>query len=170
MATHFSITIPKKGNAKECWNNHTIALISHTSNVMLRILQARLQQCSCLENPRDGGASWLLSMASHRIGHDRSNLAAAAVAGFSSMWTKNLQMIKLDLEKAEKSEIKLPTSVGSQKKYENPRKTPTSTSLTMLKFLRVWITTNCGKLFKRWEYHTILLPPVKSLCRSRSNS
>ena len=36
------IPIPKKGNAKECSNYHTIALISHTSEVMLRILQARL--------------------------------------------------------------------------------------------------------------------------------
>ena len=38
------IPIPKKGNAKECSNYHTIALISHSSNVMLKILQARLQQ------------------------------------------------------------------------------------------------------------------------------
>ena len=38
------IQIPKKGNAKECSNYHTIALISHTSKVMLKILQARLQQ------------------------------------------------------------------------------------------------------------------------------
>ena len=37
------IPIPKKGNAKECSNYHTIALISHSSNVMLKILQARLQ-------------------------------------------------------------------------------------------------------------------------------
>ena len=37
-------------------------------------------QCSCLENPRDGGAWWLLSMGSHRVGHDRSDLAAAAAA------------------------------------------------------------------------------------------
>ena len=36
--------IPKKGNAKECSNYHTIALISHASQVMLKILQARLQQ------------------------------------------------------------------------------------------------------------------------------
>ena len=36
--------IPKKGNAKKCWNYHTIALISHASKVMLKILQARLQQ------------------------------------------------------------------------------------------------------------------------------
>ena len=38
------IPIPKKGNAKECSNYHTIALISHASNIMLKILQARLQQ------------------------------------------------------------------------------------------------------------------------------
>ena len=38
------ITIPKKGNAKECSNYRTIALISHDSKVMLKILQARLQQ------------------------------------------------------------------------------------------------------------------------------
>ena len=38
------IPIPKKGNAKECSNYHTIALISHTSKVMLKILQTRLQQ------------------------------------------------------------------------------------------------------------------------------
>ena len=40
----FFIPIPKKGNAKECSNYHTIALISHASKVMLKILEARLQQ------------------------------------------------------------------------------------------------------------------------------
>ena len=40
----FFITIPKKGNAKKCSNYHTIALISHASKVMLKILQTRLQQ------------------------------------------------------------------------------------------------------------------------------
>ena len=39
------IPIPKKGNAKECSNYHTIALISHTIKVRLKIPQARLQQC-----------------------------------------------------------------------------------------------------------------------------
>ena len=38
------IPIPKKGNVKECSNYHTIAIISHTSKVMLKVLQARLQQ------------------------------------------------------------------------------------------------------------------------------
>ena len=41
--------------------------------------------------------------------------------GFSSMWTENFQMFKLDLEKAEKPEIKLPTSTGSSKKQGNSK-------------------------------------------------
>ena len=45
------IPIPKKGNTKECSNYHTIALISHTSKVMLKILQARLQQYMNIELP-----------------------------------------------------------------------------------------------------------------------
>ena len=45
------IPIPKKGNAKECSNYHTIALISHTSKVMLKILQARLQEYVNCEHP-----------------------------------------------------------------------------------------------------------------------
>ena len=47
------------------------------------------------------------------------------------MLTENFQMFKLDLEKAEKPAIKLPTSTGSQKKEENSRKTSTSALLTM---------------------------------------
>ena len=44
-------SLPKKGNAKECPNYHTIALISHASRVMLKILQARLQQYVNYELP-----------------------------------------------------------------------------------------------------------------------
>ena len=65
--------MPKKDNAKECSNYHIIALISHVSKVMFKILQA----------------------------------------SFNSTWTKNFQMVKLDLEKAKEPEIKLPTSIGS---------------------------------------------------------
>ena len=72
------IPIPKKVNAKECSNYHTIALISHASKIMLEILQGRLQQ----------------------------------------YMNRELPDVKLDLEKAEEPEIKLPTSVGSLKKQE----------------------------------------------------
>ena len=102
------IPIPKKGNAKECSNYCTIAVILHASKVMLKILQARLQQYI------------------------------------------NFQMFKLDLEKAEEPEIKLPAFAGSLKKQESYRKTSASALLTVPKPLTVWIT-NCGKFFKRWE-------------------
>ena len=104
---------PKKGNAKECSNYHTIALISHTSTVMLKILQARLQQYVNRELPD-------------------------VQAGFR--------------KGREEPEIKLPTSVGSLKKLESFRKTSTSALLTMPKPSTVWMTTNCGKFWKRWEY------------------
>ena len=54
----------------------------------------------------------------------------------------NFQIFKMDLEKAEEPEIKLPTSVGSSKKQESSRKTSDSALLTMPKPLTVWITTN----------------------------
>ena len=59
-------------------------------------------------------------------------------------------MYKLDLEKAEELEIKLPTFAGSQKKQDNSRKTTTSASLTTLKPLTAWITTN-WKILKEKE-------------------
>ena len=69
---------------------------------------------------------------------------------------KNFQMYKLDLEKAEEPEIKLPTSVGSLKKQENFRKNVYFCFIDYIKLLTEWITPNCGKFFKRWEYQTTL--------------
>ena len=63
-------------------------------------------------------------------------------------------MFKLDLDKAEEPEIKLPTSAGALKKQESSRKTTFSALFTIPKPLTVWITTNCGKFLKRWEYQT----------------
>ena len=83
--------------------------------------------------------------------------------GFSSTWIENFQMYKLDLEKAEEPEIKLPTSTGLQKKQENSRKISASSSLPMLKHLTVWITINCGKFWKRWEYQTTW-PASSEIC------
>ena len=108
------IPIPKKGNAKEHSNYHTIALISHISKVMLKILQARLQQYMNRELPD-------------------------VQAGFrKGRGTRDI----------------LPTSAGSSKKQESSRKTSISALLTMSKLLTVWITINCGKFWKRWEYQT----------------
>ena len=102
------------------------------------------------------------SMGSQRVGHDWSDLAAAAHASkvtlkilqarLQQYVTVNFQMFKLVLGKAEAPEIKLPTSAGSWKKQESSRKTSISALLTMPKPLTVWITINCGKVWKRWEY------------------
>ena len=66
----------------------------------------------------------------------------------------NLQMFKLDLEKAEEPEIKLPTSVGSSIKQESSRKASTSALLTMPKPLTVWITIN-WKILKEEHQNTL---------------
>ena len=75
----------------------------------------------------------------------------------------NFQMFKLDLEKAEEPEIKLPTPIGPLEKQESSRKTSTSALLTMSKPLTVWITINCGKFWKRWEYQNTFLP-LEKIC------
>ena len=79
--------------------------------------------------------------------------------GFNSTWSDNSQMLKMDLEKADKPEIKLPTSTGSQKKQEDSRKTSIYSSLTAKAFDSV----NPNKLMKTFQemgipdHHTSLL-------------
>ena len=86
-------------------------------------------------------------------------------------------MFKLVLEKAEESEIKLPTSAGSGwKRQENSRETSTSALLTMTKPLIVWTTAkkntkNCVENSERdGNIRPPHLPLEKSVCRLRSNS
>ena len=88
----------------------------------------------------------------------------------------NFQMFKLDLEKAEEPEIKLPTSVGSSKKQESSRKASTSVLLTIPKLLNV-MDHNCEKLDQTVENSerdgntkSPDLPPEKSVYRLRRNS
>ena len=108
---------------------------------------------------------WLAS--NNRLGHSVSNellwlttshkychSSLVEELGASYMWTMNFQMFKLVLDKAEEPEIKLPTSAGSSKKQECSRKIYISALLTMPKLSTVWITINCGKFWKRWEYQT----------------
>ena len=71
------------------------------------------------------------------ISHTSKGIIKIYKPGFNSTGTENFQMFKLDLEKAEEPEIKLPTSVGSLKKQESSRKTSTSASLTTVKPLTV---------------------------------
>ena len=110
------IPIPKKGNAKECSNYLTVALISHASKVMLKFLQARLQQYVNCELPDVPG-------------------------GFRKGKGTRDQIAKVCRIIAKAREF---------------RKISTSVLLTPPKPLTLWITTNSGKYFKRWEYQTII--------------
>ena len=76
--------------------------------------------------------------------------------GFSSIWIEKFQMYKMDLEKAEELEIKLPTSVGSWRKQRSSKKRSTSASSTNLKPTWLWIITNYRKFLRRWEHQTTL--------------
>ena len=79
-------------------------------------------------------------------------------------------MYKLGFKEAEEPVIKWPIFAGSWRKQRSSRKTSTSASLTRLKSLIVWITTNCGKFLKQWEYRPPYLSPGKPVCESNSNS
>ena len=108
-----SIPTPKKGNAKECSNYCTIALISHTSKVMLKILLARLQQYLNHELPD--------VQAGFRKGRGtRDQIANIWIIEKAREFQKNIYFWFIDISKA----------------------------------LTVWITINCRKFFKRWEYQT----------------
>ena len=107
----FFIPIPKKGNARECSNYCTIALISHTSKVMLKILQARLQQYVNCELP------------DVQAGFRKDREIRVQIANIHWIIVKAREFQKnicfIDYAKA-----------------------------------FVWITSNCGKFLKRWEYQT----------------
>ena len=106
------ISIPKKGSAKECVNYRTIALISHASQVVLKILQARLQQYMNLELP------------DFQTGFRKGRRTRNQIA--SICWI---------IEKAREFQKNIYFCF-----------------IEVLKPLTVWITTKCGKFFKRWEY------------------
>ena len=106
------IPIPKKGSAKECSNFCTIAFISHASKVMLKILQARLQQY---------------------VNHE-------------------LPDIQVGFRKGRGTRDQIANTHWIIMKARNSRKTSTSASLITQMPLTLWITTNCRKFLKRWEY------------------
>ena len=79
-------------------------------------------------------------------------------------------MFKLNLEKAEEPEMKLPTSSGSLKKHESSRKTSTSALLTMPKPLTVWTKQTVENSSRDGNTRSSDLPLEKSVCRSRRSS
>ena len=116
-----------------------------------------LEKVSFHSNPKGNAEEYSNYCTIALISHASKVMLKFSKSGFNCMWAENVQMFKLDMKKAEESEIKLPTLVGSLKKPESSWKISTSALLTMPTSLTVWITTNCGKFFKRWEYQTTWL-------------
>ena len=108
------IPIPKKDYARECSNYHTIALISHASKAMLKILQTRLQQY---------------------VNHELPDVQAGFRKGRGS-----------------RSNCQYPLDHRKSKRV--PEKTFISALLTTPNPSTMWVTINCGKFQKRWEYQT----------------
>ena len=107
------ISIPKKGNAKGCSNCHTIVLISHASEVMLKVLKARHKQYVNCEFPD--------VQAGFRKGRGTRDQIANIrwIMEKAREFQKNIYFCCIDYAKA-----------------------------------FVWITINCGKFWKKWEYQT----------------
>ena len=103
-----------KGNAKECSNYHTIALISRASKVMLKILQGRLQQY---------------------VNHELPDVQAGFRKGRGER--DQIANIHWIMEKAREFQKNIYFCFIDYPKH-----------------LTVWITINCGKFWKRWEYQT----------------
>ena len=109
------ISIPKKGSVKECLNYRTTALISHTSKIMLKILQVSLQQYVNQE------------LADVQTGFRKGRGTRDQIANIcwiikkERKFHKNIYFCFID--------------------YAKP--------------LTIWITTNCGKFLKRWDYQTV---------------
>ena len=110
------IRIPKKGKAKECSNYCTIALISHSSKVMLKILQARLEQY---------------------VNHELPDIQAGFRKGTGTR--DQIANIRWIIEKAREFQKNIYFCFTDYARR-----------------FTTWITTNCGKFLKRWEYQTIL--------------
>ena len=106
--------ISKKSNAKECSNYHTIALISHASKLMLKILQARLPKCV----------------------------------------NRELLDIQAGFRKGRGTRDQIANIYWIIKKAREFQKDIYFCFIDYAKALTVWMTTNCGKFFKRWEYQT----------------
>ena len=109
------IPIPKKVSTKECHNHWTIALISHASKVMLKILHVRLRPYANQELP------------GVQTGFRKARGTRDQVANIHSI-------------------------------IEKPREFQKNIYLCFINYTKafVWIITTCGKLFKKWEYQTIL--------------
>ena len=126
---------PKEGNAKECSNYHTIALISHTSKVILKILKARLQQYMNHELPD--------VQAGFRKGRGTRDQIANihGIIEKAREFQKNIYFCFIDYALLTMNiwitYIHICDHIHICDSYP---------------YMNIWITINCGKFWKRWEY------------------
>ena len=163
------IPIPKKGNAKESSNYHTIALISHTIKVMLKILQARLQQYVNRELAdvqagfRKGRGTW----------DQIANICW--IMEKARQFQKNIYFCFLDYAKAfnwvDYNQLwKILKQLGISDHLSCLLRHLYAFQADSLSSEPVWITTNCGKFLRGRNTRSPYLPPEKPVCRPRSNS
>ena len=143
----------------------------HASKLGKLSRDTRTGQISFIPIPKEGNAKNVQTTVHlHSFPMLARKCSKSFKTGLSIMWTDNFQMYKLDLEKAEEPEIKLPTSSGLSKSERVPEEHL---------FLLYWLHQNlwlCGSQQslenseRDWNTRPPDLPPEKSACRSRSNS
>ena len=130
------------------------AALNMPANLENSAVATGLEKVSFHSNPKESNAKECSNYCTIAlISHVNKVMLKILQAVFSNTWTMNLQMFKLDLEKVEEPEIKLPTSVGSSEKEESSRK-----NLHLLYWLcqSLWLceSQQTGKVWKRWKYQT----------------
>ena len=137
-------------------------------------------QCSCLENPRDRGAWWLPSVGSHRVGHDWSNLAAAAHT--SKVMLKILQARLLQYANHELPDVQAGCRKGRGTRdqivnihwiIKKAREFQKNIYFCFIDYANAFDCVDHKKLCKILKERNTrqpYLPPEKSVCRPRTNS
>ena len=133
-----------------------------------------LEKVSFHSNPKERQCQRMLKLLHNctHLTHQQSNAQNSPSQASTSTWIKNFQMFKLDLEKAEEPEIKLPTAIGSQKKARKFQKniyfcfTDYAKAFDCVDHNKMWRTKSSSR---DGNTRPPYLPPEKSVCRSRSN-
>ena len=145
------------------------AALSISANVENTAVATGLEKMSFHFNPREGQAKECSNCCAVGLILCASKVMLISIKlGLSSMWMENFQMYRPDLENTEESKVKLPAFTRSCRKQRNSRKASTTTSLTMMKPLTVWITANWKILKRDGSTRPLYLSPEKSVYGLRS--
>ena len=139
-------------------------MLNMPANLEDSLLATGLEKVSFHSNPKERQCQRMFKLP-HSCTHLMSPKVMPKILQARLQQLVNCELLDVQaaFRKGRGTEIKLPTSIGSSKKQERSRKTSTSALLTRPKPLTVWITTNCGKFFKRREYQ-ITCPASWEIC------